>query len=115
MKTPEEQEATLDEIRSSGADLVWVGLGMPKQELWMQQARAELPGVALIGVGAAFDFIAGTKKEAPAWIQRAGLEWLFRLSQEPKRLWRRYIINNPLYALLLARQIITQRLRHRRA
>ncbi|MEA2002268.1 MAG: WecB/TagA/CpsF family glycosyltransferase, partial [Actinomycetota bacterium] len=72
--TPEEQEATLDEIRSSGADLVWVGLGMPKQELWMHRVKPDLPGIALLGVGAAFDFLAGTVKQAPGWLQRAGLE-----------------------------------------
>lgn len=113
--TQEETDAVLADIRESGTDVLWVGLGMPKQELWMQEARSALPGVALIGVGAAFDFIAGTKKEAPAWIQRAGLEWLFRLSQEPRRLWRRYIVNNPAYALLLIQQIVVQRLGRGRA
>ena len=106
-----ETAASLEAIRSSGADVVWVGLGMPKQELWMDSIRDELPGVALLGVGAAFDFLAGTKKQAPAWMQRAGLEWLFRLIQEPRRLWRRYVWNNPAYAFLLAVQIVRSRLR----
>jgi len=100
-------------IRESGADVVWVGLGMPKQELWMSQVRDELPGVALVGVGAAFDFIAGTKAEAPQWIQRAGLEWLFRLLHEPRRLWRRYVYNNPMFVVLLARQVLVGRLKSR--
>jgi N-acetylglucosaminyldiphosphoundecaprenol N-acetyl-beta-D-mannosaminyltransferase len=104
--TDEEHRLVMESIRASGADVVWVGLGMPKQELWMHSVRSELPGVALVGVGAAFDFIAGTKKEAPHWIQRAGLEWLFRLGQEPRRLWRRYLFNNPMFVLLLARQIV---------
>lgn len=107
--SPDEVDAALADIREADADVVWVGLGMPKQELWMQEVRSELPGVALIGVGAAFDFIAGTKREAPPWIQRAGLEWLFRLSQEPRRLWRRYIFNNPAFVVLLGKQIISER------
>lgn len=106
----EETEAVLADINAADTDIVWVGLGMPKQELWMQQVRSALPGVVLVGVGAAFDFIAGTKKEAPAWIQRSGLEWLFRLSQEPRRLWRRYIFNNPAFVILLAKQVFSQRL-----
>jgi len=108
-----ETAAAMDEIRASGADVVWVGLGMPKQELWMHQIRPELPGVALVGVGAAVDFLAGTKKQAPAWMQRAGLEWLFRLIQEPRRLWRRYIWNNPAYAVLLTLQVVRHKLRRK--
>jgi len=109
----DETATAMEAIRSSGADVVWVGLGMPKQELWMHQIRPELPGVALLGVGAAFDFLAGTKKQAPAWMQKAGLEWLFRLIQEPRRLWRRYIWNNPAYAVLLMLQVIRHKLRRK--
>jgi N-acetylglucosaminyldiphosphoundecaprenol N-acetyl-beta-D-mannosaminyltransferase len=90
-------------IRGSGARVVWVGLGMPKQELWMNAVADRLPGVSLIGVGAAFDFLAGTVRRAPEWAQRAGLEWAFRLVQEPRRLWRRYLINNPAFLALLVR------------
>jgi N-acetylglucosaminyldiphosphoundecaprenol N-acetyl-beta-D-mannosaminyltransferase len=106
----DETDAAMADIRTSGADVVWVGLGMPKQELWMHRIRPELPGVALVGVGAAFDFLAGTKKQAPAWMQRAGLEWLFRLIQEPRRLWRRYVWNNPAYMVLLTLQVIRHKL-----
>ena len=109
--TPAESDEAMEAIRTSGADVVWVGLGMPKQELWMHEIRPELPGVALLGVGAAFDFLAGTKKQAPAWMQKAGLEWLFRLIQEPRRLWRRYIWNNPAYAVLLTLQVLRHKLR----
>jgi N-acetylglucosaminyldiphosphoundecaprenol N-acetyl-beta-D-mannosaminyltransferase len=109
--TADETSAAMTAIRESGADVVWVGLGMPKQELWMDQIRPELPGVALLGVGAAFDFLAGTKKQAPSWMQKAGLEWLFRLIQEPRRLWRRYVWNNPAYAVLLGFQVIRHKLR----
>jgi N-acetylglucosaminyldiphosphoundecaprenol N-acetyl-beta-D-mannosaminyltransferase len=112
--TDEELAADISAIRASGADIVWVGLGMPKQELWMHQVRDQLPGVTLIGVGAAFDFVAGTKRQAPSWMQRVGLEWLFRLLQEPRRLWRRYVINNPVFVLVLARQVVVGRFRRRR-
>ncbi|MDJ0952878.1 MAG: WecB/TagA/CpsF family glycosyltransferase [Acidimicrobiia bacterium] len=108
--TPDESDEAMEAIRASGADVVWVGLGMPKQELWMHRIRPELPGIALLGVGAAFDFLAGTKKQAPAWMQKAGLEWLFRLIQEPRRLWRRYIWNNPAYAVLLSMQVVRHKL-----
>ena len=109
--TDDEEAEALDRIRSSGANVVWVGLGMPKQELWMDAVAPRLPGITLVGVGAAFDFLAGTKAQAPPWMQKAGLEWLFRLSQEPRRLWRRYIWNNPAYLMLLARQVVTSRWR----
>lgn len=84
-------------IRATGAQVVWVGLGMPKQELWMNAVADRLPGVSLVGVGAAFDFLAGTVRRAPEWAQRAGLEWAFRLAKEPRRLWRRYAWNNPAF------------------
>ncbi len=109
--TPEEEAADYERIRAAGADIVWVGLGMPKQELWMGRARHALPGLAIAGVGAAFDFLAGTKKQAPEWMQRSGLEWLFRLATEPRRLWRRYIYNNPAYLVLMARQVAKWRIR----
>jgi len=97
----------IDDIRRSQASVVWVGLGMPKQELWMHRSRDLLPGVTLIGVGAAFDFIAGRIPQAPAWMQRAGLEWVYRLRQEPRRLWRRYLLTNPSFVVSLVVQYIT--------
>ena len=109
--TPEEDAEDAERILASGADIVWVGLGMPKQELWMHRMSGRLPGVALAGVGAAFDFLAGVVEEAPAWMQRAGLEWLFRLGKEPRRLWRRYMWNNPAFVVLVTRQLIAERLR----
>jgi len=107
--TDEDLHSAAARIRETGADLVWVGLGMPKQELWMARVRRLLPGVALLGVGAAFDFLAGTTSRAPEWMQHAGLEWAYRLSQEPRRLWRRYLFNNPVYLALLARDLIRRR------
>ncbi|HSK97374.1 MAG TPA: WecB/TagA/CpsF family glycosyltransferase, partial [Euzebyales bacterium] len=101
--------AFVEAVTSSGADIVWVGLGMPRQELFMHRIAPRLPGVALVGVGAAFDFLSGTVEQAPAWMQRAGLEWLFRLSREPRRLWRRYVLNNPLFALLALLQVARYR------
>ncbi len=111
--TPSEEEATLDRIRQSGATIVWVGLGQPKQEHWMRRVAPNLQGVTLIGVGAAFDFLAGTKAQAPAWVQRSGLEWLFRLVHEPRRLWRRYLWNNPAFVALLTRQLLATKLSRR--
>jgi len=87
-------DAMIQEIRATRAQLVWVGLGAPKQELWMARAAPSLPGATLVGVGAAFDFLGGTKRRAPEWMQRSGLEWLFRLASEPRRLASRYVRSN---------------------
>lgn len=104
-----ERTSVLDTIRASRADIVWVGLGMPKQEKWMHDVRDALPGCVLVGIGAAFDFLAGTKPVAPRWMQDNGLEWAFRLASEPKRLWRRYAWNNPAFLALWLRQIASRR------
>jgi N-acetylglucosaminyldiphosphoundecaprenol N-acetyl-beta-D-mannosaminyltransferase len=95
--TPAEDAAIVKRINDSGADFVWVGLGAPKQERWMYRQRASLRAPVLLGVGAAFDFHAGLKRQAPRWLQRSGFEWLFRLLTEPRRLWRRYLRNNPAF------------------
>jgi N-acetylglucosaminyldiphosphoundecaprenol N-acetyl-beta-D-mannosaminyltransferase len=95
--SPEERERVIREIDSSGAQIVWVGTGQPKQELWMHQMRPLLQAPLLVGVGAAFDFHAGIVSQAPSWMQRSGLEWLYRLSREPRRLWRRYLTQNPRF------------------
>ncbi len=101
-----EQEDTAVQrmIRESDADIVFVGISTPKQEKWMYEHRYCFPGVTLIGVGAAFDFHAGRTRQAPAWMQRNGLEWLFRLAMEPRRLWRRYILVTPRFLPLWAMQ-----------
>ncbi len=93
---PEMNPAVVNRIRTSGARIVFVGLGCPKQEFWMSGYAPHLPAV-LIGVGAAFDFIAGTAPRAPLWMQKSGLEWLFRLLAEPRRLWKRYLVTNTLF------------------
>jgi N-acetylglucosaminyldiphosphoundecaprenol N-acetyl-beta-D-mannosaminyltransferase len=99
-----EQEQALAAIDASGARVVWVGTGQPKQELWMLDARPHLRAPMLVGVGAAFDFHAGLVPQAPPWMQRAGLEWSYRLSREPRRLWRRYARYNPRFVAGFARQ-----------
>ncbi len=99
-----EEQQVVNVIRESDADIVFVGIGTPKQESWMYQHRACFPGVTLIGVGAAFDFHAGHTRQAPVWMQQAGLEWLFRLMTEPARLWRRYLLITPRFLPLWAVQ-----------
>ena len=102
--TPAEEQAMIDRIADARPDILWVGLSTPKQERWMARYRDRLGVPVLIGVGAAFDMHAGAKKQAPLWMQRSGLEWLFRLASEPRRLWRRYLINNPRFLWHLALQ-----------
>lgn len=101
--------AELDELASdidrSRPDVLWIGLSTPKQERFMAAHLARLNVPLLIGVGAAFDFHSGRVRQAPRWIQRSGFEWLFRLAQEPRRLWRRYLRNNPLFLARVALQL----------
>lgn len=104
--TPEEDEQVVQMINQAAPDIVWVGLSTPKQERWMATHIGRVKAPVLIGVGAAFDFLAGRKRQAPRWMQRSGLEWLFRLLTEPRRLWRRYLINNPLFVLLVLAQAL---------
>lgn len=92
--TPEEDEDVIRRINEADPDLVWVGLSTPKQERWMDAHRHALNAPVLVGVGAAFDFHAGTKRQAPRWLRDIGLEWMFRLLTEPRRLWRRYLVGN---------------------
>jgi N-acetylglucosaminyldiphosphoundecaprenol N-acetyl-beta-D-mannosaminyltransferase len=103
--TPEEDAEVVRTIRDSGADLVFVGISTPKQENWMWAHKSKLPGVVMIGVGAAFDFHAGRVRQAPVWLQKHGLEWFYRLMMEPQRLWRRYLLQTPLFLPLWALQL----------
>ncbi len=100
--TPEEDRAEVDTINATRPDIVWVGLSTPKQERWMAAHLGRVDAPVMIGVGAAFDFLAGTKRQAPAWLGRHGLEWLFRLCTEPRRLWRRYAYIVPGFLCLAA-------------
>jgi N-acetylglucosaminyldiphosphoundecaprenol N-acetyl-beta-D-mannosaminyltransferase len=102
--TPEEDDAVDNQIHDSGAQIVWVGLSTPKQERWMASHIGRINAPALFGVGAAFDIHAGTLRQAPRWMQRSGLEGLFRLASEPRRLWRRYAINNPRFVFAISRR-----------
>jgi N-acetylglucosaminyldiphosphoundecaprenol N-acetyl-beta-D-mannosaminyltransferase len=107
--TAEEEVAVAEEINRSRADVVWVGIGVPKQEKWMAAMRPRLDAPVLIGVGAAFDFHAGLVPQAPNWIQEAGLEWAYRLAHEPRRLWRRYVRYNPRFLAAFGRQLAAHR------
>ena len=102
--TAEEDAEIVERIRTSGAEIVFVGISTPKQERWMAGHVDSLPGAVMVGVGAAFDFHAGLLQQAPAWMQRNGLEWFFRLVVEPKRLWRRYVLETPRFLPLWALQ-----------
>ncbi|MDX1415562.1 MAG: WecB/TagA/CpsF family glycosyltransferase [Candidatus Promineifilaceae bacterium] len=102
--TPDEEKEEIDRINEANPDIVWIGLGTPKQDLWMAKHRPELHAPVLIAVGAAFDFHTRRIPQAPSWMQRWGLEWLFRFVQEPRRLWYRYLVYNPLFILKVAEQ-----------
>lgn len=107
--TPEEDHEIVRMIDAAEPDIVWVGLGCPKQERWMADHIDRLHVPVLIGVGAAFDFHAGTKKQAPRWMQRHGMEMLFRVLSEPRRLWRRFLRNHPRFVVLALLQFLTSR------
>lgn len=99
----EEDAAAVQKINESGADIIWVGLGAPKQENWMYEHKDKVNGV-MIGVGAGFDYHAGNIKRAPVWMQKMSLEWLYRLLQDPKRLFRRYLVTNTRYLWLTKKE-----------
>jgi N-acetylglucosaminyldiphosphoundecaprenol N-acetyl-beta-D-mannosaminyltransferase len=99
-----EKNEVIQMINEAKPDILWIGLGSPKQDYWMSLHRSLLDVPVMIGVGAAFDFIAGVKKQAPRWMQRCGLEWLFRLCCEPGRLWKRYLLGNPYFVYLLIKK-----------
>jgi len=100
---PEEDERLLAQLRAAAPSFVWIGLGCPKQEQWIARVHARLPAAVYVAVGAAFAFHAGRVKQAPRWMQSAGLEWVFRLATEPRRLWRRYFVFNTLFLFHLWR------------
>ena len=107
--TYEEERRVIEEINRLKPDILWIGLGSPKQDYWMVKYRDKLEVPVMIGVGAAFDFISGIKKQAPRWMRRAGLEWFFRLCCEPKRLWKRYLIGNSKFIYFLLRDLVISR------
>lgn len=103
VKQPEVDTDVVSRIRGTGAWIVFVGLGCPKQEFWMAAYRPHLDAV-MVGVGAAFDFLAGTSRRAPAWMQRVGLEWFHRLITHPRRTWKRYLLTNPVFLWLVIKE-----------
>lgn len=104
--TPEEEAEIARQINDAAPDVVWVGLSTPKQERWMHRMRCLLRTPVLIGVGAAFDIHAGRTRQAPAWMRENGLEWLFRLLSEPRRLWRRYLVLGPKFVFLVCLEVL---------
>lgn len=100
-----EDEGVVDAINKSGTRILFIGLNTPKQDIWMSAHRGKVSAV-MVGVGAAFDFIAGSKRQAPRWLMPLGLEWLFRLAMEPRRLWKRYMKHNPRFMVFLAMQLL---------
>ncbi len=107
--TADEEDNLAERINADRPDVVWVGTGQPRQEKWMARMRPRLEAPVLCGVGAAFDFHAGRVPQAPAWMQSVGMEWAYRLSREPRRLWKRYLHYNPRFVTGFARQWVTQR------
>lgn len=107
----EDDAAAVDAVNASGADVLWVGLTAPKQEKWIHRNLSRLHCGVAVGIGAAFDFMAGRKTRAPQWVQRAGLEWFFRFCQEPRRLWRRYLVSNAVFLALAAKELASVRLK----
>lgn len=99
--TVSEQEYFINQIKVSNADVVWVGLGAPKQEIWMYNNFRKLSKGIMIGIGAGFDYLAGNTKHAPEWMKDFSLEWLYRLLQEPGRLWKRYLVTNSLFIFFI--------------
>lgn len=106
--TQEEDEGIVEDINRSNPDIVWVGLGSPKQDLWMYEHRDRINASVMIGVGAAFDFLSGVKPQAPRWMRDNGLEWLFRLITEPKRLWHRYLVDYPYFLYYLLSDLVSR-------
>jgi N-acetylglucosaminyldiphosphoundecaprenol N-acetyl-beta-D-mannosaminyltransferase len=103
--TAEEDQKIIQKINKARPHILWVGLSSPKQDLWMAEHLGKIKAPVMIGVGAAFNFHSGSVKQAPHWMQRSGLEWVFRLSQEPKRLWKRYLFDNPAFAVNVLLQL----------
>jgi N-acetylglucosaminyldiphosphoundecaprenol N-acetyl-beta-D-mannosaminyltransferase len=107
-ETPE-QQAVVARVRAAQPRLLLVALGAPKQEKWSQLHRAELAPAVAVCIGASLDFVAGRLKRAPAWVSSAGLEWAHRLAHEPRRLWRRYLVNDPRFLAILGREMLRRR------
>jgi N-acetylglucosaminyldiphosphoundecaprenol N-acetyl-beta-D-mannosaminyltransferase len=104
--TEAENKTFLEQINKVNPDIIWVGLGAPKQEIWMYENYKKLNRGIMIGIGAGFDYLAGNTKHAPEWMKNFSLEWLYRLIQEPKRLWKRYLVTNTLFLFLITLELL---------
>jgi N-acetylglucosaminyldiphosphoundecaprenol N-acetyl-beta-D-mannosaminyltransferase len=113
--TGEEESSVADQINAVRPDVIWVGIGVPKQEKWMARMRDRIDAPVMAAVGAAFDFHAGRVSQAPAWMQERGLEWTYRIAQEPRRLLPRYLVYNPRFVLRIGLQLVRERLLARRS
>ncbi len=113
--TPDEEASLMEDVWSAKPDILWVGLSTPKQECFMAEYVDRLRVPLLVGVGAAFDFHTGRREDAPGWMKRAGLQWLHRLLQDPRRLWKRYLLNNPVFVWRIAFQFLGVRNRERQS
>jgi len=113
--TPEEEREVVRQIKQSGADILFVAMGSPRKEIFLNQYRQELGPPFVMGVGGSFDVVAGKTRRAPQWMQHWGLEWLFRFLQEPKRMWKRYLVGNTCFIGLVIRELTVGRLRKPRA
>jgi N-acetylglucosaminyldiphosphoundecaprenol N-acetyl-beta-D-mannosaminyltransferase len=107
--TAEEEDTLVEQINEARPDVLWIGIGVPKQEKWMARMRGRLDVPVMCAVGAAFDFHAGRISQAPSWMQERGLEWIYRIAQEPRRLLPRYLYFNPRFVLAFARQYLSER------
>lgn len=107
--TADEEDRLVEQVNADRPDVLWVGIGVPKQEKWMARMRSRLEVPVMAGVGAAFDFIAGRISQAPPWMQERGLEWSYRIAQEPRRLLPRYLYYNPAFVYAFARQLVRER------
>ncbi len=103
---PRRRRSAMERIRSTSPDVVLVGLGAPKQELWIDEVATTLRPAVLLGVGASLDFLAGAATRAPRWISESGLEWAYRLAREPRRMWRRYLVRDPRFLAILAGELL---------
>jgi N-acetylglucosaminyldiphosphoundecaprenol N-acetyl-beta-D-mannosaminyltransferase len=108
-ESPEQRKGVVEAIRAAHPQLVFVALGAPKQEIWIDQVGEALRPAVFLGIGASLDFVAGVVPRAPRWMSDAGLEWIFRLSREPRRLWRRYLVRDPKFLVVMARALRERR------
>jgi N-acetylglucosaminyldiphosphoundecaprenol N-acetyl-beta-D-mannosaminyltransferase len=106
LSTAAEEAAVIEDINRAAPDVLWVGLGTPKQEIWMLRHRDKLRVPVMVGVGAAFDLLSSRKRQAPSWMREQGFEWLFRLLQEPQRLWRRYLVGGSEFVFSVALELL---------